>query len=259
MSVTDIVLVESRTMRSQYTDQTDVLDKIGSLTLLPDDTHATTEMVARFYEVGVEAVKGVAHRNREELTHNGYRVLRGDDLKQFKAELHAATLSDLDAQALFKGVRSLALFNRKAILNVGMLLTESSVAREVRAYLLSGEEMLTEEQRHKAWVRARLNGVEARKSFTATLRVVYELSETSTSFGIWAANFTKMMTKAALKLDEAGFKALKAQGGGNAREAMTAEQLERMDMVEQLVSSYARLKDAESIKQLYSETKGLML
>lgn len=248
MSVTDIVLVESRTMRSQYTDQTDVLDKIGSLTLLPDDTHATTEMVARFYEVPEDTVKSTVKLNREELEANGYQVLRGDSLRSFK-----------DLSGFKTRSRNLALFNRTAILNVGMLLTGSSVAREVRAYLLSGEKMLTEEQKHKAWVRARLNGVEARKSFTATLRVVYELSETSTSFGIWAANFTKMMTKAALKLDEAGFKALKAQGGGNAREAMTAEQLERMDMVEQLVSSYARLKDAESIKQLYSETKGLML
>src|SRR5690606_38918195 len=35
--------------------------------------------------------------------------------------------------------RALALFNRKAILNVGMLLTESDVARKVRAYLLSAE------------------------------------------------------------------------------------------------------------------------
>src|SRR5690554_8115052 len=84
------------------------------------------------------------------------------------------------------------------------------------------------------------------------------MSETSKSFGIWASTFTTMMTKATLKIDHAEFKALKAEGGGNARNAMTEDQLKRMDMAEQLVRSYAQLKDADSIKKLYHEAKGLM-
>ena len=75
MSISSEVLVESRTMRSQFTDRFDVLDKVGSLSLLPDDIHATTEMVASFYEVGVEAVKSLVKDHREELENNGYRVL----------------------------------------------------------------------------------------------------------------------------------------------------------------------------------------
>lgn len=42
--------------------------------------------------------------------------------------------------------RRVTLLPRKTILNVGMLLTESDVARKVRAYLLSAEEMLADEQ-----------------------------------------------------------------------------------------------------------------
>lgn len=42
--------------------------------------------------------------------------------------------------------RRVTLLPLKAILNVGMPLTESDVARKVRAYLLSAEEMLTDEQ-----------------------------------------------------------------------------------------------------------------
>ena len=250
MSISSEVLVESRTMRSQYTDRFEVLDKVGSLSLLPDDTHATTEMVASFYGVGTEAIKAIAHRNREELENSGYRVVKGVDLKQFKTELQDAPL--------FKGVRSLALFNRKAILNVGMLLTESDVARKVRAYLLSAEEMLTDEQRRQAWLRSRLNGIEARNSFTETLKIIYEMSETSKSFGIWASTFTTMMTKATLKIDHKEFQELKAKGGGNARNAMTEDQLKRMDIAEQLVRSYAHLKGADSIKDLYYEAKDLM-
>lgn len=250
MSISSEVLVESRTMRSQYTDRFEVLDKAGSLSLLPDNTHATTEMVARFYEVPEDTLKAVVRRNREELGSNGYQVLRGDELKRFKTEVHPAPL--------FGNARSVALFNRKAILNVGMLLTESDVARKVRAYLLSAEEMLTEEQRRQAWLRSRLNGIEARNSFTETLKIIYEMSETSKSFGIWASTFTTMMTKTTLKIDHKEFQALKRKGGGNARNAMTEDQLKRMDMAEQLVRSYAQLKDADSIKKLYHEAKELM-
>lgn len=253
MSISSEVLVESRTMRSQYTDRFDVLDKVGSLSLLPDDTHATTEMVASFYEVGVEAVKSLVKDHREELENNGYRVLRGQDYKDF-----VRSFEDPANLSRHPKARSVALFNRKTILNVGMLLTESDVARKVRAYLLSAEEMLTDEQRRQAWLRSRLNGIEARNSFTETLKIIYEMSETSKSFGTWASTFTTMMTKATLKIDHAEFKALKAEGGGNARNAMTEDQLKRMDMAEQLVRSYAQLKDADSIKKLYHEAKELM-
>lgn len=249
MSISSEVLVESRTMRSQYTDRFEVLDKAGSLSLLPDNTHATTEMVARFYEVDVEVVKKVVQRNREELESNGYRVLRGQERTDFVRDNMSLTLP---------AARHLALFNRKAILNVGMLLTESDVARKVRAYLLSAEEMLTDEQRRQAWLRSRLNGIEARNSFTETLKIIYEMSETSKSFGIWASTFTTMMTKATLKIDHKEFQELKAKGGGNARNAMTEDQLKRMDIAEQLVRSYAHLKDASSIKDLYHEAKDLM-
>jgi hypothetical protein len=247
-------------MRSQYTDRFEVLDKAGSLSLLPDDTHATTEMVADFYEVPIKTVESLVRQNREELESSGYLVLKGRELKQFKTDLQPQGLSQTELQdvTLFKGVRSLALFNRKAILNVGMLLTESDVARKVRAYLLSAEEMLTDEQRRQAWLRSRLNGIEARNSFTETLKIIYEMSETSKSFGIWASTFTTMMTKATLKIDHKEFQELKAKGGGNARNAMTEDQLKRMDIAEQLVRSYAHLKGADSIKDLYYEAKDLM-
>lgn len=249
MSVSSEVLVESRTMRSQYTERFDVLDKAGSLSLLPDDTHATTEMVANFYEVPEETVRSAVKDHRAELESNGYTVLHGRERTEFVRSLKDFTLPP---------ARHLALFNRKAILNVGMLLTESDVARKVRAYLLSAEEMLTDEQRRQAWLRSRLNGIEARNSFTETLKIIYEMSETSKSFGIWASTFTTMMTKATLKIDHKEFQELKREGGGNARNAMTEDQLKRMDMAENLVRSYAHLKDADSIKKLYHEAKELM-
>src|SRR5215470_10199942 len=75
----ELVLTESRTMRAQTAGRVDVLDKVKALALLPDDVHATTDIVASYYEVGIEAVKSLVKDNRAELEHNGYRVLTGPE------------------------------------------------------------------------------------------------------------------------------------------------------------------------------------
>ena len=47
----DLTLATARPERDRLVDRTDVLDKVGVLRMLPDGLHATTEMVATFYEV----------------------------------------------------------------------------------------------------------------------------------------------------------------------------------------------------------------
>lgn len=140
----ELVLTESRTMRAQTADRVDVLDKVKALALLPDGVNATTEMVASYYEVGVEAIKSLVKDNRAELVNNGYWVLRGPQFKEF-----VGSHEDL-ANAFGPKARSAALFTRRTILNVGQLLTESDVAKQVRTYLLDVEETATPEQKATA-------------------------------------------------------------------------------------------------------------
>lgn len=140
----ELVLTESRTMRAQTADRVDVLDKVKALALLPDGTNATTEMVASYYEVGVEAIKSLVKDNRAELTNNGYWVLRGPQFKEF-----VGSHEDL-ANTFGPKARSAALFTRRTILNVGQLLTESNVAKQVRTYLLDVEETATPAQKATA-------------------------------------------------------------------------------------------------------------
>lgn len=142
--ITELVLTESRTMRTQTAGRVDVLDKVKALALLPDGVHATTEIVAAYYEVGVDAVESVVRRNRSELEENGLRTLRGTELREYKK----ATDGQVDSRLGRSG--SLRLFTRRSILNVGQLLAESIVARQVRTYLLNVEETATPEQRATA-------------------------------------------------------------------------------------------------------------
>ena len=139
----ELVLTESRTMRAQTADRVDVLDKVKALSLLPDGMHATADGVASYYEVHDDVIKKVVQRHREELAENGLRTLRGDELREFVGD----NLSSANGAAK---IRSLSVFTRRTILNVGQLLAESLVAKQVRTYLLEVEEQATPQQRSEA-------------------------------------------------------------------------------------------------------------
>ncbi|TDC76217.1 restriction endonuclease [Streptomyces hainanensis] len=126
-------LLASRELRGRVLDRVDVLDKVKTLRLLPDGLHVTTRMVAEFYEVDREAVKKVVIRHRGELVESGLRVLEGLELQRFKRDNLSPN------PGLPQPRRSLTLYPRRAVLNVGMLLRDSVVARQVRSYLLDTE------------------------------------------------------------------------------------------------------------------------
>lgn len=126
--INESALLESKTLRDGVLERTDVLDRVKALSLLPDGMHVTTAMVAAYFEVGLEAVKSLVKDHRTELETNGYRLLTGEQLRSFK------NLSGIQSRTA-----SLALFSRRAVLNVAMLLRDSEVARQVRVYLLDME------------------------------------------------------------------------------------------------------------------------
>ncbi|MFE0459915.1 restriction endonuclease [Kitasatospora sp. NPDC058965] len=125
----DAVLLESPTMRARVGDRVEALDKVRALTLLPDGVHVTTEGVAAYFEVSVKTIRSVVLDHGAELGSNGYTVLTGERLGSFKE------LSRIHSRA-----RALALFTRRTVLNVAMLLRDSDIARQVRSQLLDIEE-----------------------------------------------------------------------------------------------------------------------
>lgn len=127
-------LLESKTLRNSVLDRTDVLDRVKALSLLPDGVHVTTAMVAVYFEVADTVINNLLSRHREELESNGLRVLRGPELREFK-ELNLSSQNNGCPQPR----SSLAVWSRRAVLNVAMLLRDSEVARQVRTYLLDME------------------------------------------------------------------------------------------------------------------------
>ena len=123
----DLTVAAARTERDQLAARTDVLDKVGALRTLPDDMHVMTEQVAAFYDVDREAIASIVKRNREEFEEDGYRVVtRGAFEERFTVNLSSRSAR-------------VALFPRRAVLRMGMLLRDSDVARRVRDMLLDVE------------------------------------------------------------------------------------------------------------------------
>jgi restriction system protein len=126
--INESALLESKSLRGSVLERTDVLDRVKALSLLPDGMHVTTAMVATYFEVGRKAIESLVLDHREELVASGYRVLAGTELTSFKE------VSGIQSRS-----RSLALYPRRAVLNIAMLLRDSDVARQVRVYLLDME------------------------------------------------------------------------------------------------------------------------
>jgi phage antirepressor YoqD-like protein len=130
----DLTMPEARAERDALAGRTDVLDKAGVLRCLPDDLHATTEMVAEFYEVSADVIRQAVKRNREELDDDGYRVLG-------RSEVSDKLSLTPDELGMPRTAGSIGLYQRRAVLRLGMLLRDSSVARRVRDYLLNAEQV----------------------------------------------------------------------------------------------------------------------
>ncbi|WP_369260636.1 restriction endonuclease [Streptomyces sp. R35] len=132
--IAEAALLESKTLRDSVLQRTEVLDKVKALSLLPDGMHVTTAMVAAYFEVADTVINNLLSRHRQELESNGLRVLRGSELLEFK-ELNLSSYPGSYPQPR----SSLAIWSRRAVLNVAMLLRDSDVARQVRTYLLDME------------------------------------------------------------------------------------------------------------------------
>ena len=132
----EIIMIEERL---------DVLDKIKELVFMKGTEYMTTQMVADYYNVGYEAIKSLINRHKEELTKNGYKLVSGKELKEI---LVSCNMKLTNKKGYFEcngekfANRSNGLFNKRSILNVGMLLEKSSVAEQVRTLLLDNHEQL---------------------------------------------------------------------------------------------------------------------
>lgn len=202
-------LTQSSIDRQNILNNTEVIELLESkldLTglLYNDEYKFTTKMVMDFYDISRITVIRYVNNHQKELSHNGYQVLKGLKLKEFKnlfgpliaTEYDGISQSITDDTLLnqntenqsYKKIKALAVFNFRAVLNLGMLLTESQKAKQIRSILLDiaidtineriGGATKYINQREEAFLTAITQEPQYRKEFTTALNTYLEMGPT---------------------------------------------------------------------------------
>ena len=136
----------------------------------------TREMTASFFEVDIRTISRYIDQYNDELVENGYEVLKGKRLKEFK---ETAQTFGKDINVPTK-TTILGIFDFRSFLNLSMLLSESEKARALRQMMLdividlinrkTGGGTKYINQRDKDFVFASIQEENYRRQFTDALK-----------------------------------------------------------------------------------------
>ena len=138
--------------------------------------YLTREMAAKFFGVDIRTITRYIEQFNDELVENGYEVLKGKRLKEFK---EAASALGKDINVPTK-TTVLGIFDFRSFLNLSMLLSESDRARALRQMMLdividlinrkTGGGTKYINQRDKDFVFASIQEENYRRQFTDALK-----------------------------------------------------------------------------------------
>ncbi|WP_304237436.1 DNA-binding protein [Jiulongibacter sediminis] len=243
-------LTQSAIDRQNILNNNEAIEKIqnhiGLVGLLYEGEYLfTSKMVADFFDVTTRTLTNILNENEDEVKHNGYQVIKGQKLKEFK-DLFGPLLTSADDLSQketdfplskqntdnqsFKRLKSLAVFNFRAFLNIAMLLSESENAKRLRSKILDividtlnqkiGGSTKFINQRDEEFLVAITREPIYRKEFTSALNLYLEMGTYK------YAVYTDAIYQAIFKENAKEYKAiLNLEEKDNPRDTMYAEVL----------------------------------
>lgn len=241
----------------------------------------TTAQIADFYDVSSKTIKRYVETAEKELSHNGYCVLKGAKLKEFKTlfghlvyadieedsqrdinvplskkegdfekDINVPLKKELTDKQKLNRLKALAVFNFRAFLNIGMLLTESEKAKSIRSSILDividslskklGGSTKFINQRDEDYLVAMLREPQYRKEYVSALSRYLDMGKAKYSF------YTDAVYQAIFNENAAEYKqVLKLEDTENPRETMYSEILK-------LIASF-EIGIADEMKSKYQE------
>jgi hypothetical protein len=137
------------------------------------------EQVAAFFEVTLRTVENYLEQHADELSKNGYEVLKGNRLKSLKEAIKGLDVPETDFGNITK-TPQLGIFDFRAFLNLAMLVSESERAKLLRQAILdividtinsrTGGGTKYINQRDEDFLHSAFIGENYRKQFTDALR-----------------------------------------------------------------------------------------
>lgn len=120
-------------------DNIKVLESVKEILTLGSTELITTQMASDYFKVGFKAISKLVQRHNEELKENGLCTLNGSEVRK---NLVSDNLSVTNYRGYFvcNGVKfangNNTILTKRALLNVGMLLKDSEIAKELRRRIL---------------------------------------------------------------------------------------------------------------------------
>jgi hypothetical protein len=216
--------IDRQNILNNYVVLTQLQDYIG----LPgmyfnEQYYFTKQQLADFYQIDIVTIERYLEGNEQELKHNGYKVIKGKELKEVKEKFGPIlNISNKTPQ--------LGLFNFRSLLNIGMLLVESEMAKALRSKMLdividslnqkTGGSTKYINQRDEDFLNAILKEPQYRKEFTNALNEFLDLGAFKYSY------YTDKIYQAIFKEKSEEYKRiLKLEAKDNVRDTMYAEVL----------------------------------
>jgi hypothetical protein len=130
---------------------TEIFNQLGFPSVVFDGRYRfTKQQVAQFYEVDSRTIERLLENYRKELSENGYELFMGTRLRLLREAFSQSStnidvadtnvgdiLQNNDNELLRPTTPSIGMFTFRALINVGMLLTNSDRAKEVRSAVLN--------------------------------------------------------------------------------------------------------------------------
>ena len=221
--------VESQSVRNDTLDNIsyDFLDKIKIIPYLTNDMVISTNQIANFYECGLEAVKTIIKRNREEFENDGMIVLKGQDLKDFKEKI-----GEVQNEPTLNYASSLTVLPKRSLLRIGMILTNNAIATKIRNYLLNIEEKTDVDR--KSWAIQREVGIIERKRMTSAIsKYIPESKHKKFAY----PNYTNMIYRILFGCDAKTLRSeRKVKTNDALRDSFSESELRKVEEVETIVT-----------------------
>lgn len=198
MSNIIVEVIESRSKREELLNNSKSLMLVENYkhieTINKSTDYLTSKQVADYFEVDYDCIKKVILRHKEELIKNGLQSLSGTETKDF---LGRDTLSPQNVKGgfiigNFKFNNKLNyLINRRCLLNIAMLLTESKVAEKIRGILLD----ITENVLDNNIIETDINKEQLIKTLNEKDKVINELIKTNNELIKTSSELINQLTK----------------------------------------------------------------
>lgn len=238
----------------------EVYSQLGLLGIMFEKRYRyTKQQIAQYFEVDLRTVERIQEGYQQELLDNGTEVLTGARLKQFKDIV--SQLTDIDvgqfeqagvSEIVGTRATSLTVFTFRGFLNIGMLLTGSERAKELRSMLLDividvlnkklGGTTKYINQREDQFLPSAIREINYRQAFT---NAIDECIETENKFKY--PQLTDKIYVSIFKEDAKEYKqVLNLKEKDSVRETMYAEVLDLVASYENGFASYLR-KEVERL------------